>query len=158
MVLAWIPHAAVEVVGNTEKKEMFGRFMVTSHRSEGQGEDSKADERPENHAPILSPVSGFLGIWSVVTSLKLSDVMDKMRRRSGLDRFKVHLSLRKCHTVPPAASGTQKDHTVHTASYLMRYCCCFLCPCRLLTENECLRQIEAPGTGSAMRIGFRSVC
>lgn len=112
--------------------------MVSSHGSEGQGEGSKADESPENHVPILSPVCGFLGIWSVVTSLKLSDVMDKMRGRSGLDRFKVHLSLRKCHTVPPAASGTQKDHTVHIASYLMLYCC-FLCPCRLLTENACLR-------------------
>lgn len=78
-MLAWVLHAAVEVVGNTGNKEIFGRFMVTSHRNEGQGEDSKAGERPENHVPILSSVSGFLGIWSVVTSLKLSDVMDKMR-------------------------------------------------------------------------------
>lgn len=65
--------------GNIGNQEMFGNFMVTSHESEGQGEDSKFGGRPENHAPVLSPVSGFLGIWSVVTSLKLSDVMGKMR-------------------------------------------------------------------------------
>lgn len=73
-------------------------------------------QRTTRWAPMLGPVSGFPGTRSVVPSARVSVVTGKMRRQGGRGRLKVRLSLRKCHIVLPSASGTQKDHQMHTPS------------------------------------------
>lgn len=69
MVLAWIPHAAMEVMENTGNKEMFGKFMVTSHER-----DRERTVRLVKGQRTMSQFSALcLASWeseSIVTSLQ----------------------------------------------------------------------------------------